>query len=198
MSILIKFFILLLTVGLFSDVESQHIIQSYVIRKDVLNGIKAGEFSIFDTTQQHLYYRIESNYGLLPKIKLIAYPSKQIVARLEEKFKLFTYKANFSILDPQTDQWINGVIREKFRLAGTSLDIHWNGHHIVMKRKPFSWTSKVYDTDGELLAQFRTEPLSIFWSNKIDMKIFSSKYPKELYFLVLAARDQQADKHENK
>jgi hypothetical protein len=189
MSIYICFTVLLLTSTIFTDVNSQNAIQQYVIRKDFFTGVKAGEFTVYDTSEKNTYYRIESEYSGWQKIKLIAYPSKQEVGRLQSKISLFKYKAEISILDPQTNQWINGLIQQHIHILGSTYDIDWNGNRITMETDTASITWRFLDINKQLLAKFRIRPSSVVWTNKYDMEIFSNKYPEQIYLLGLAARD---------
>jgi hypothetical protein len=50
-------------------------------------------------------------------------------------------------------------------------------------------TSKFLDINGEVLAQFKMRLSSMFWANKYDMQISSTKFPEQIYLLVLAFRD---------
>jgi hypothetical protein len=190
MSIHLYISVLLLTCTIILNVNSQNATHQYVIRKDFFSGIKAGEFTVYDTKEKHVYYRVESKYSILHNIKLIAYPSKKEIGRLQAKLKPFIYKGEFSILDSQTNQWVSGLIQENFQLFGGLCNIDWNGHRITMENEVPSFTSKFRDINGQLLAQFRIRPASILWTNKYDMQIFSNKYPKEIYLLALAVRDR--------
>ncbi|CAF5047857.1 unnamed protein product [Rotaria sp. Silwood1] len=175
--------------------DSQDPIKSYSIRKDFFKGFKPGEFSIRDPTGKHLYYRIESNYAVLHSLKLIAYPSKQEVGQLKAVIKPLVYKAEISILDPETNQFVNGLIEQNLQLFGSLFNIDWNGNHLKMETDVGSFTTKFLDEKGELLAQFRLQPSSIFWTKKYDMHIFSTKYPEQIYFLGLAVRDHNGSQN---
>jgi len=185
----IYFSAFLLVSTTFTYVNPQTAIRQYVIRKDYFNGIKAAEFSIYDKNE-NIQYRIESNYNVLQSIKLIVYPSKKEVGRLKAQINILTYKAEIALLDSQTNQWINGLIQQNFQLIGTLCNIDWNGYHITMENDIASLTSKFRDTNGQLLAQFRLRPATIFVANKYDLQIFSNQYPDQLYLLGLAAREQ--------
>ncbi|CAF0797428.1 unnamed protein product [Rotaria sordida] len=181
--------VLLLASILLIYVNSADPIKSYSIRKDFFKGFKAGEFSIRDTSGKHLYYRIESNYAKLHSLKIIAYPSKQEVGRLKAVEKLLVYKAEISILDPRTNQWVLGLIEKNFQLFGSLFKINWNGNHLKMENDIGLFTTKFLDKNGQLLAQFRLQNSSVFWTKKYDMQIFSTKYPEQIYLLGLAAHD---------
>jgi hypothetical protein len=60
-----------------------------------------------------------------------------------------------------------------------------------METQTGSLTWKFRDTNGELLAQFRIRLRSMFWTNKYDMQIFSTKFPEQTYLLALATRDHK-------
>jgi hypothetical protein len=179
-----------------SLVNSQNVLREYVIRKDFFTGLKATEYTIYDIKEKHVFYRIESKFHLLQSIKLIAYPSKQEVARLQAKINPFLYKAEFSIVNPQFNQEVSGLIEQNLRLNGDLFSIQWGGSLINMEKDLFSLMNIFRDAlSGEILAQFRIRPASIFWTRKYDLKIFSNKYPEQIYFLALAARDGMISRH---
>jgi len=122
---LIYFYIsvVLVTTIVLSNVDSQNAIQQYVIRRDFFRFSKAPEFTVYDTKEKHIYYRIESKIRILQNIELIAYPSKQEVGRLQAKLKPLLYKAEFSILDPQSNKWISGLIQQDFTFKAGSYSI---------------------------------------------------------------------------
>ncbi len=188
MSIYICFSALILISTIFTYVSPQDPIRQYVIRKDFFIGFKAGEFTVYDTSEKNIQYRIESDYGITQNVRLIAHPSKQLVGRLQAKFTVFLYEGEISIIDSQTNQWINGVFKQNFKLLTSSFNIDWNGRSLTGESELGSVTVKFRDTNGELLAQFRLRPV-VFLKRKYDMKIFSNKYPDQLYLLALAAYD---------
>jgi hypothetical protein len=169
-------------------ISSGNGLQQYVIHKDFFSGIKASEYTVYDPQEKHIYCRIESNYGILQNIKVIAYPSKQEIGRLQAKINFVTYKAEISILDRQSNRWVNGLIKQVFKLTSGLYNIEWGGNRITMEQGFASWTIIFRDSvGGELLAKFRLRPASLFWANKYDMQIFSDKYPKQIYLLGLVA-----------
>jgi hypothetical protein len=182
--------LVLLTIIILSNVNSQNVLRQYVIRQDFFAGYKAPEYTVYDTSEKHVYYRIESRYNLLHNVKVIAYPSKQEVARSEKKLKLFLYKAEFSIIDPRSNRRVSGLIKENFKLSSDFYTIEWNGKRVTMEQKFASFTCVFHDSDGELLAEIRLRPASVFWTKKFDMKIYSNKYPEPIYFLGMTARDK--------
>jgi hypothetical protein len=166
---------------------TQNVIQEYVIQKDFFNVFKAAEFSIYDPGETNVYYRIESNYGLMQNVKVIANPSTQEIGELHAKLNFLLYKAEISILDSQINQWINGSIEQNFQWFTHSFDINWNGQYIKLEKDGIiSLTSKFYDEDQQLLAQIRRR-INFNFQVKYDMKIFSNKYPTQIYLLGLSA-----------
>jgi hypothetical protein len=125
----------------------------------------------------------------MQNIKLMSYPSKKVVGRLQAKIKPFLYKAEISVLNPESNEMVSGSIEQNFKWAGSVFDIQWSDYRISMKKDMVSFTSRFYDKDEELLAEFRLRPASMFWTRKYDMKIYSNKYPEEIYFLGLAVED---------
>jgi hypothetical protein len=195
MSLNICYSTLLLICTIFVYVSPQDAIRQYIIRKDSFSGIKSGEFSIYDTTEQNMHYRIESEFNLLQSIKVVAYPSKQIVGRLEAQLKPLLFKADIIILDPTTNQWTNGLIQQNFKVLGSSFNIDWNGHRIIMENEVASLSSKFRDVNGDLFAEFKMQHSSILRPHKYDMQIFSNKYPEQIYLLALAVRDHLDSKN---
>jgi hypothetical protein len=181
--------ICLLLSAISSIVNADNALKQYVIRRDFFNVLKAGELSVYDKSEKHLYYRIESDYGILQTIKLISLPSTQVVGRLQAKLKLLLYKAEFSTGDLASDRWINGSIEQRLKLFGDLFDIQWGKYSMSLKKKFGSFTNKFFDKDGKLVAQFRLRPSSLFWTKKYDMKIYSDKYPEQIYLLALAVID---------
>lgn len=175
---------------LFTTVYSVTSIREYVIRKDFFRFVKASEYTIYDRTGKKVLYRIESQFSLLHKIKLIAYPSKKEVGHLNAEIKFLYYQAQFSIVDSETNQRQDGSIVQDAKFLKDIHLIHWKGKNITMETKPFSVTTEFRDPmNGEFLAEFHLRPASIFWTRKYDMKIYSYAYPEQLYFLALSVCD---------
>ena len=169
-------------------VTSENTTQEYVIRRDLFNGFKAAEFTVYDTNENQIFYRLESDYGLGQRLRLVKQPSKAEVGRLTAKINLFLYEADISILNPKTNEWGVGSITQNFKFMGNSFDIIWRGRRIKVETKAFAFTTYFYDEDQQVLAQSRRSALVL--RRKHDLKIFSDRYLKEIYFLGLAAYDR--------
>lgn len=188
MSIHFYLCVFLLTITILSSVNCQQPLQEYVVRKDFFSMYKATEYTVYDKDEQNIQYRVESTFHVfLQRIKVFLYPAKQEIGRLSSKLSVLTYKADFSILDPQSNQWIDGKIAQKFNLAKDLFYIEWGGNKITMEKNVATLTYKFFDTNGEVLAEYRIRIISTVWTNKYDMRIFSNKYPVQVYFLGLAA-----------
>ncbi|CAF1625556.1 unnamed protein product [Didymodactylos carnosus] len=126
--------------------------------------------------------------GLLDT-KVITYPSQQVVATYSAVIKPTTYLGSISILNPETNQWVDGQIKVNSQLSGSGFDIYWDNNVLTMQTKPELRTSNFFDTNGKLLAKFKIRADSIDSERIYYLHIYSNKYPEPLYLLELAARD---------
>ena len=187
----IRFFAfnLLLVTGIFAHVNPQNAIRTYIIEKDFFNPIKAGEFTVSDTTGKEIQYRVESKFSLMQSVEVIAYPSKKVIAKLDKKFSLLFYKAAISILDPQSNQWIEGTIEEKFL---SPLTIDWNGQRVKMEFTFKTWSNEFIDeNNGAVLAKFNRRLSSLIWTDKYELNVFSDKLPDAAYILGIVAMNHK-------
>ena len=160
----------------------------YTLRKDFFNGIKVAEFSVFDISKKTLYYRIESKYSIMPKFDLVAYPSKQVVGKLESKFGAI----NLSFLDDKTGQWITGSMKGHLKLLKHyQYTIELGGRKILVEKELLSTHTTVRDvSQGDtLLARFQREFFSPITATTYGVQIYSNDIPDGLYFLILAWTD---------
>jgi hypothetical protein len=86
------------------SVDSQSAVQEYVVRRDFFARLKSRGFLVYDKSENQVYYHIKCKYGAMQNIELHAYPSKQVVGRLQAKINFLFSKAEFSILDSQSNQ----------------------------------------------------------------------------------------------
>ncbi|CAF4544572.1 unnamed protein product, partial [Rotaria sp. Silwood2] len=161
-----------------------------IIKKDFLSGVKSAEFSVYDEKEQQLKYRIESR--LLPKHnnKIVAYPSKKVIAKLTGQWSLLTYSATISILDPRLNIWIDGNITDIGGLSAYEYIIYWNDELISIKNPSSSSFIKFYDKMEKIdLARFKKQR-ALLKPSKYDLEVLSDKYPDVLYLLGLTVWDQ--------
>ncbi|UJR12371.1 hypothetical protein I4U23_016548 [Adineta vaga] len=170
--------------------QSRNVTGNYVITKDWFTVLKAGQFSIYDSNEQQLHYRIESQYALWQISELVEHPSNKVIGKLHMRWLALLYNANISIFDSSSNEWLHGRIRKHFQFFGDHYTIEWNGKTIVMETKVFSLTTTFYYQNQEtLLAQFHRRWISFIWRNKYDLEIFSKQIPDAIYILALIARD---------
>ncbi|CAF3690398.1 unnamed protein product [Rotaria sp. Silwood1] len=165
--------------------------REYVIKKDFFTGVKAGEFSVYDRTGKNLQYRIESRYNALHSVELVAYPSKQAIARLKNQITLLLYKGTLEILDAKSNKWITGTINQKLKVLNHKSIINWNGRQLSMKHNIPSFTTKFFDEAqrNRLVAEYRIHMVASTVANKYTMKIFTDEIPDALFLLCLTVRD---------
>jgi hypothetical protein len=161
------------------------------MEKDFFNGFKLAEFSVFDSSEKHLLYRIESYYVVGGKIQLIDISSKQIIGKLTNSLNLLLYEGNFSIFNFSSHQWIDGNIQRIFNLINEKYLIKWNDKTIIMETKFGSLTTTFqYEFQNEILAKIQKRSIAFIWSNKYDLHLFSNQFPDAIYFLSIAVKDQ--------
>ncbi len=166
-------------------------IRSYFIKKDSSNVFKLGEFSIFDSSQNHLFYRIKSYYAVGGELKLIDVSSNKAIGQLKNAITLSSFEANFSIFDSSSDQWINGKIERMYRTLAKKYIIKWNRQSIFMETKLFSSTTTFeHEYHSGVLAKIQKRSFSLMQPNRYDLQIFSDDLPAAFYFLALAVKDQ--------
>jgi hypothetical protein len=161
----------------------------YTLRKDYFNGIKAAEFSVFDTSQKTLYYRIESKFTFMPQFELVAYPSKQVVGKLKSKFG----SIDLSLLDDKTGQWMTGSMKYHLTLLKQyEYNIQFNGRRISMEKQllyPHTTFRDESQGGNNLLARFQREFFSPITATTYGVQVYSNDIPDGFYLLALAWAD---------
>ncbi len=171
------------------SVNSQSTPRSYVISKNLLGDIKRREFDVFDQSENNLQYFIEAKRNFGEAIDIVAASSKQVVAKLKRKFS-FMYKATISVLDSGSNRWINGTIKENWRLFGSKYTIEWNGEKISMKTIVGTLSIQFRDEKNNIpLAELHKRLSSLVLPNKYDVNIYSNKIPDAIYLLTIAVHD---------
>jgi hypothetical protein len=170
--------------------------RTFLIKKDLISGLKGGEFTIYDPTGKTRLYRMESKVGVTHHVKLFeGNEKKSPLAELKGKVTAVMYKAAISVLNKNVNKWSNGTIEQNFKIVGKKFLINFNGNDISMEGKGASLDTTFIDQSNQfVLAKFRKRLTSLFWRNKYDLQIFSDKYPDQIYFLGVAARDHSSKK----
>ena len=165
--------------------------RTYLIKKDLISGLKGGEFSIYDDQGKNQVYRMESKVGATHNVKLFkGQDRKTPLAILKGKFSVVLYKASISILNEKRNQWNNGTIQQNYKIVGNKFLISFDNVQISMEGKAASLDTNFIDqSNGNILAKFRKRISSLFWKNKYDLQILSDSIPDYVYFLGVAARD---------
>jgi hypothetical protein len=149
------------------------------------------EFSIFDSTEQQRQYRIKNYDSDIHAAVLYTYPLGQIVGLFEGEWAKEIQKAKISILNPRSNEWVDGSIAKKFHLLYSKYTISWNGTSIILKKKALSSYKELRDEQrGDLLAKFRSYSGWLTWPPaKYKLTVFSDKVPDAVYFFAVAVMD---------
>jgi hypothetical protein len=176
---------------LIKGIFSQGTNRTYLIKKDFLSGPKGGEFTIYDSQGKNQLYRMESKLGVTHNVKLYQGSTKtNPLALLKGKISVILYKATISILNEKSNQWKNGTFQQNFKIIGNKFIINFNNVNISMEGKGASLDTTFIDQSNQnILAKFRKRVSSLFWRNKYDLQVLSDKFPDQIYFLGVAARD---------
>ncbi|CAF0785475.1 unnamed protein product [Adineta steineri] len=196
MSIRVFSCVLLLVTVIFAPVNPLPTVRSYLI-KGRFQLMRSLEFAIFDAAGVKQQYRIESQFGTMENPKVVAYPSKEIVATLQEKFVNLMYNGIISILDPTSDEWISGKIYHKFL---DDIFIEWNGHRVRILRKKGDDRSLFFrdEINGTILANSEKKSKFKYFSIKYDVKVFSDELPDAIYFLGIAVANEIAKRQSSR
>jgi hypothetical protein len=200
---LINFFtlILLVIILIYVPVNSENNIRNYFIRTHFLADYKKREYDIFDQSENNIQYFIEARRTFGENIQIVASPSKQVVGKLKRDYFSFwyKYKATISVLDPHSNRWIEGKIKQNTKLIGTKYTIEWNGERISMTTKFATMSIEFWDEKNKTrLAQLQKRLSSIILTNRYDLTVFSNKIPDAIYFLTVAVHDYNVSKEESK
>jgi hypothetical protein len=188
------FFFLLLFIISVKCIQSKKPIRTYVVRRDVSAvGNPLPEYSVYDTSEKKLSYRLKIVSSDIDTIILVDHPNKNIVANLEGEWTDKIFNVSFSIYDSKLSKWTDGNIKRSKGLFFDKFPVVWNGIRLVMKKKPFSLTRQFYEQPAnKLIAQFRVRTSwTAVTRTKFDLKIFSDKVPDAIYFFMLAIVDQR-------
>lgn len=187
---MLSLFLILTVLGVTTTSDPNNLPSTYVIRRDLFNVFKAHQFSIYDSSQNDELYRLQSQYAFTQTIELVAQSSKEVIGKLRSKFLALLYEGNMTILDPRTNQWINGRIKRQLTFIFETYSIEWNSRRISMTTGFNPFHTEFHDeTSGILVARVQKRLISLVWANIYDLEIFSDDVPKAIYILALAAHD---------
>ncbi|CAF1328991.1 unnamed protein product [Adineta ricciae] len=160
----------------------------YFIKTNLFITHNANKFSIYDSSETNLLYRIKSLYSWTQKLQIIKQSSEEeVVGELKWKFTLGQQKANFTVHDPDSNQWINGNIQKKFCFLCGKYFIRWNEQDIRIEKKGIlSATLFIDDKRNQTLARLEKRPFALFKTTEYDLEIISNDFPDAIYFVGFA------------
>ncbi len=195
---MLMYLFFLIFTGLISEsIQSEKPIREYVVKKDMVAGFKAGQFSIYsDQDEKNLKYRIESYYSPMQKIELQTYPQKKVIGKLNAHQLGTWYEAIIEILDTRnmSNTWFTGHIKRSFAWFSDKYTVHLAERTILMKSKVVSRTFRFFNERNKLLALYKMRFFVASGVTKYDLKIFSNEFPDTVYILALAAHDHKRAK----
>jgi len=169
--------------------------KQYILHRDLFQGFKSPEFTVYDNTEKIVHYRIESDYGRLEHLRLVTYPTKQKVGVLNEKRISSNSTMEFSIIHHQKNKTItNGTMEKQYSfLHRLSFTMKYQNKKIRVQSTSLLFplgSVTITDSDGLVLASFYQQYYR-FLRRKIHLGIFSDRYSEEIYLLAIANRYTQ-------
>jgi hypothetical protein len=190
-SIIFTLFLLIINT---SSVQSGSTDRTYIIKKDrIMSDFRLAEFSIYYPTKSQRKYRIRTHYTDHHASILYAYPSGQIMGMLEGEWSKEIPRANISILNDYSNQWIDASIEQIWRKNDKHYAVVWNGTKIIIQGKFLSSSKKMYDeVEGKVLAEFRpSSGLFVSPPTSYKLTVMSKKVPDTVYFFAVAVMDHK-------
>lgn len=166
-----------------------HIQTTYIFSKDFFIGYKAAEFSIFASNKPFVQYRIESDYALGQKIRLVKQSTKEVIGRLKGEWSTAPHSLRFSILNTSSEQWNNGTIKRIPDRKPTRYIIKWDNSIFWMKSQINGTMAFENEDENVTLATFKRIRGSFTESKRYQLWIFSNVVPEPIFFLALAVED---------
>ncbi|CAF1008225.1 unnamed protein product [Didymodactylos carnosus] len=182
-------------------VHSQFIVRNYVIKQDLINTLIYNEFSVYDSTERNLLYRINTQFSFNHQatIKLIL-PRDDfiIIGKTDAQFGLSSfYGATFQLLNTLNNRWEQGRIKQLQFQWGRYV-IEYQGRQILMEtddRSPYQqvWIDLI---TRQVYAQYqrRVTLESLMWQATFDLKIYTNELPDTFYLIGLAIVQRSAKK----
>jgi hypothetical protein len=151
--------------------------------------IRSGKFFIYDETRKQLEYCIESRAIPRDNFDVIAYPSKQIIGKLRAQWTWWDYLARFSMLDLNSNQWIDGNITSRGDSFVDKYYIEWTEGRILMKNPAKSANSYYIDLFESVTVATLKRYRRFMTTSEYDLEVYSDKYPQALYLMGVAIWD---------
>ncbi|CAF1228896.1 unnamed protein product [Didymodactylos carnosus] len=187
---------LLIIFGVFSS-QQQSYPKQLVIRKDIFNLFKANEFSVYDQREQQLLYRVETQLNLLHRATIVASQAgNRIVARISGEFQWALYQATFQLLNPQTNQWQEGYIREQFQWFYSKYLVGYQQQTFIFEGRSLI-SMRWYDQRGNIIVGEYRRRFELALSSVYDLSIYDQRLPDPFYLIGLAVQQRKTEKKNN-
>lgn len=177
---------------LFNFIQSES--KQYILHRDLFQGFKSPEFTVYDSTEKIVHYRIESDYGRLQHLRLVTYPTKQKVGVLNEKRISSNKTMEFAIINHQNKTTTNGTMEEQYSFFHRlSFTMKYQNKEIRVQSTSLLFplgSVMITDSDRLVLASFYQKYYR-FLRRKIHLEIFSDRYSEEIYLFAIASRYTQ-------
>jgi hypothetical protein len=104
---------------------------------------------------------------------------------------LIVYDAEIQVYDTVLNQWIPGRISQAFPTYRFRYYIQYGNRRLIMEHIAFSLTTEIRDErqPNFILARMSKRLVSIIWSNKYDLQVYTNELPDTIYLLAIAAYD---------
>ncbi|CAF0751289.1 unnamed protein product [Didymodactylos carnosus] len=159
-----------------------------VVKKDFFNGIKPNEFSVYDTSEKNLKYRIDTKWFKIHGVSITAKPSNEEIATVEAKLTWLLYEANFRILD--NGVWKDGTIKRKFKVFYNTYEINYDQKVITLEGDVYKWNLIWKDVNtGKVYGQIRKRAISLILPNVYEL-FMTDDFPEAFYLVGVAVADR--------
>ncbi len=182
------FLLILFLVILLQCIESKKINRSFLVIQDESNKKKpVNDFTVFDSSGKTQLYRLKASVTDIDSVMLVDHPAKNMIANAEGEWIDNIFNVTISIYDKKLNKWIDGTMKAMNGTFTKTYRIVWNQKSLIIKRRFYTKTIKIYnERPEELVAEFRHR---LRWSSKAqfkyDLKIYSDQLPDAVYLLAL-------------
>lgn len=150
----------------------------------VLIKLEHHQFSIYAEERSNLVYKIESkNYS---QANMLAYPSKQIVGKLQHQKVGKVIEVVVEVFDNQTQRWQKGKMSYTPLASGKDrVDLEWNGRSFKYIHHLEEVPGAFFTPPDTVLAELQY--LSHKRRTDYEVEIYSDEIPDPVYLLFIAA-----------
>ena len=152
----------------------------------VLLKLKHSGYSIYEEKRDKLAYEIKSkSYN---NAEIVAYPSKQIVGKLQHNKKGKVREVAIEVFNNQTQQWQNGkIIHTSIGWVKQKIDIEWNGQSLEYIYGPHGEVGGFFIPPDTVLAEYQYQWRVKKRREDYEVEVYSNAIPDPAYFLFVAA-----------